>query len=291
MGQGREENTLLEDLVDEAGFFIRPTRMIESGASEYQDYEVWESKRFGKLFRLDGYFMTSEKDEFFYHENLIHVPLMAHAAPERALVIGGGDGGSVEELFKYPTIRQVTLVELDAKVIEIARDHFASIHKGALDDERLELRIEDGLKYVREVAPQSGVRFDLIALDLTDPIGPAEALYTAQFFNDCKALLTEQGAMVLHIGAPFYHPERVSALVERLRTVFDKVAPYFVFVPLYGALWGMAVASDRLDPTELAAGDIDQRIEERGIANLQYYNGAMHQAQFALPNYLRELLR
>lgn len=284
------QNALFEELSENAGFFIRGGRLIESGQSEYQAYEVWDTPQYGKLFRLDGYFMTSEGDEFFYHENLIHVACIAHPEPRRALIIGGGDGGSAEELFKYPTMERVVLVELDGKVIAIAREHLASVHRGALDDPRLELRVEDGLRYVRETAPSRGERFDLVVLDLTDPIGPAEALYTERFFGECKALLSEHGAMTLHIGAPVFQPERLKQLIDSLRAVFTRVSPYFMYIPLYGSQWGMAVASDRLDPKALSAAEVDHRIAARAIGHLQYYNGDMHAAQFALPNYLRSLL-
>lgn len=285
-----DDKRLCEALNENAGFFLQASRLLDSGQSEYQSYEVWDTPQFGKLFRLDGYFMTSERDEFFYHENLIHVAGIAHGAPRRALIIGGGDGGSAEELFKYPSIEKVVLVELDEKVIEIARQHLYAVHQGSLDDERLELRIEDGLRYVAEVAPAAGMRFDLIVLDLTDPIGPAEALYSVDFFNSCKKLLTENGAVTLHIGAPVYQQQRLRRLIGNLRQVFAKVSPYFLFIPLYGGQWGMACASDNLDPTLLSAEQADQRIAALKLSNLQYYNGAVHHAQFALPNFLRQLL-
>ncbi len=288
--QPDSEGRLFEALSDAAGFYLSTDRLLESGTSEYQAYEVWETPGFGKLFRLDGYFMTSERDEFFYHENLIHVPAIAHAAPSSALIIGGGDGGSAEELFKHPSMQSVVLVELDAKVIEIARNHLQSVHRGALDDPRIEIRVEDGLRYVREVAPADHRRFDLIVLDLTDPIGPAEALYSAEFFRDCKALLTENGAITLHIGAPVFQIERLLRLMHNLRAVFSTVRPYFMYIPLYGSQWGMACASDSLDPVLLTPAEVDTRLAARGIDGLQYYNGDIHRAQFALPNYLRHAL-
>lgn len=281
---------LMEALNDHAGFYYRPSRLIDSGRSPYQSWEVWDTPQLGKLFRLDGCFMTSEGDEFFYHENLNHVPAIAQDAPRSALIIGGGDGGSAEELLKHPSMARIVLVELDAEVVDIACKHLQTVHRGALDDPRLELRIEDGLHYVREVAPAAGERFDLVVLDLTDPVGPAEALYTAEFFRACKALLTAQGALSLHIGAPVFQPERVRGLVDALRAAFAVVRPYFLYIPLYGSLWGMACAADRLDPLSLTETEVDQRIAERGIGPLRYYNGAMHRAQFALPNYLRSLL-
>lgn len=286
----KTDNVMVEALNEYAGHYLAKGTLIESGNTPFQSYEVWDTPHFGKLFRLDGYFMTSEKDEFFYHENLIHLPCMSMNAPRRALIIGGGDGGSADELFKYPEMEEVVLVELDGKVVEIAREHLACVHNGALDDPRLKLRIEDGLHYVRVVAPEEGTRFDLVVLDLTDPIGPAEALYTEEFFAQCKALMTEQGAITLHLGAPVFQAERVRQLIDRLRTVFTHVRPHFHYIPLYGSLWGMACASDQTDPAAHDLEVIRQRLADRGIDRLQYYNEDTHQAAFMYPTYLRELI-
>jgi len=284
------DEVMVEALNEYAGHYLTKGTLLEAGETPFQRYEVWQTPHFGKLFRLDGYFMTSEKDEFFYHENLIHIPCMTMDEPKRALIIGGGDGGSADELFKYPDMEEVVLVELDGKVVEIAREHLACVHNGALDDPRLELRIEDGLHYVRVVAPEEGTTFDLIVLDLTDPIGPAEALYTEAFFAECKALMTKQGALTLHIGAPVYQAERVRDLVARLRAVFTNVRPHFHYIPLYGSLWGMACASDHIDPALLSRDAVIRRLQERRIDKLQYYNEDTHQAAFMYPNFIRTLL-
>ena len=284
------EGVLAELVSEDAGYFLRGARLLEAGRSEWQTYEVWETPRFGKLFRLDGCFMTSERDEFYYHENLIHVPGVAHPGLRRALILGGGDGGSADELLKYPGIERIVIAELDAKVVELSRRHLHAVHHGALDDTRVEVRIGDGMKFVHEDGPAAGERYDLIVLDLTDPVGPAEALYAADFFAACKALLAEGGALTLHIGTPVFQPERVRELVDRLRRVFAKVRPYFLYIPLYGSLWGMACASDTLDPAALDAEEVDRRLATRSIRELQHFNGAVHCAQFALPNHLRALL-
>lgn len=284
------EDVLVESLCDDAGYFVRGGQLLEAGRSSWQSYEVWETPRFGRLFRLDGCFMTSERDEFYYHENIIHVPGIAHPGPRSALIIGGGDGGSAEELLKYPTMQRIVIAELDEQVVTIARRYLQNVHHGALDDRRVEIRIGDGMKYVHEDGPAAGDRYDMIVLDLTDPVGPAEALYAADFFAACRALLTEGGVLSLHIGTPVYQPERVQALVQRLRSVFACVRPYFLYIPLYGSLWGLASASDTVDPAALSAAVVDQRLDEREIAGLQHLNGAVHCAQFALPNHLRALL-
>lgn len=285
------DDCLLEPLNSFAGHYQCGADLVESGQTAFQQYEVWQSPQFGKLLRLDGFFMTSERDEFFYHENLIHVPAICQDAPQRALIIGGGDGGSAEELFKYPDMQEVVLVEIDQKVVEIAREHLVAVHKGALDDPRLSLRIDDGLRYVRDTATAQGKTFDLIVLDLTDPDGPAEALYTERFFQDCKTLLDVKGALTLHLGAPIYQAERVREIVQRLRRTFCHVRPHFHYIPLYGSLWGMASASDAIDPASLTADDIERRICRNALSDLQYFNGDVHVASFAYPNYLQTLLR
>lgn len=281
---------LEESLNPHAGFHFSSARLIEAGHTPYQSYDIWETPELGKLFRLDGFFMTSERDEFFYHENLVHPAAISHPAPRSALIIGGGDGGAAEELFKHPSMERIVLVELDGKVIDIAREHFFCIHRGALDDPRLELRVADGLTHVRSLAARQRERFDLILLDLTDPIGPAEALYAEPFLRDCATLLGNDGLITIHTGAPFFQPVRVAGLVATLRRLFPRVCPYFVYIPLYGSLWGMATASQTTDPARLAPDEVDQRIAIRSLEHLQHYNGATHQAQQALPNYLRQLL-
>jgi spermidine synthase len=277
---------MTEQLTDEWGFYIRSTRRLEEFRSAYQSIEVHDSVPFGRLFRLDGHFMTSEKDEFFYHENLVHLPALTHPQPERALIIGGGDGGSAEELFKHPSIEAVTLVEIDVAVVDIARKYLAAVHGGALDDPRLALEIADGFHYVRT----STNCFDLIVLDLTDPGGPSEKLYTPEFYRACAARLNPGGALSLHIASPIAHPDVIRTTLAGLRAAFPLVTPYLTSIPLYGGMWMMACASATLDPGSLSVQEIDRRIEARGLRKLQYYNGDVHRAALALPNFVCELV-
>lgn len=277
---------MTEQLTGEWGFYIRSARRLENFKSAYQSIEVHDSVPFGRLFRLDGHFMTSERDEFFYHENLVHLPALTHPQPARALIVGGGDGGSAEELLKHPSIASVTLVEIDAAVVDIARKYLVAVHGGALDDPRLTLEIGDGFEYVRAATD----RFDLIVLDLTDPGGPSEKLYTPDFYRACAARLNPGGALSLHIASPIAHPDVIRTTLRSLREAFPRVTPYLASVPLYGGMWMMACASATVDPASLSAQEIDRRIEERGLRKLQYYNGDMHRAGLALPNFVRELV-
>jgi spermidine synthase len=277
---------LTEYMTDDWGLFVRSAARLEAFRSQYQDVEVHDSVPFGKLFRLDGHFMTSEKDEFYYHENLVHIAALAHPRPERALVVGGGDGGSAEELLKHPSIAHVTIAEIDASVIDIARRHFHAVHRGALDDPRVSVRVEDGFRFVREAREQ----YDLIVLDLTDPGGPSTALYTAEFYAACAARLTPEGAMTMHIASPVAHGTRIREALTELRRAFPRVTPYLTSVPLYGGLWMMACCAATLDPRTLSTEAIDRRLAERRLSDLKYVNADTYRAVLALPNFVRELV-
>jgi len=282
----RGEHLIMEPLNDSTGFHIRATRKLGEWQTRFQKMEIFETPHYGRIFRLDGYNMTSEREEFVYHENLIHPALCAHAAPRKVLIIGGGDGGSAEEALKHSCIEQVTMCEIDEDVIRIAKEHFFAVHRGAFDNPRLRVLIGDGMKFVRE----TGERFDLIALDLNDPMGPAEALYSSEFFQQCRAALAPGGALVLHIGAPVARPDRVAEIAQRLNGVFRIVRPYTMYIPLYGAQWAMAVCSDKLDAKALTADEVDRRIEARRLQDLKFYNGETHEGVFALPNFIRDLV-
>ncbi len=278
---------LIEPLNETTGFYIKADRQIGKWQTKYQKLEIYDTSHYGKIFRLDDFNMTSEREEFIYHENLVHPALTAHDAPTNVLIIGGGDGGSAEEVLKHPSVEKVTMVEIDEDVIKIAKEHFQVIHNNVFDDPRLRVIVDDGMKFVRE----TDEKFDLIALDLNDPIGPAEALYSAEFFQMCRQALAPGGAMVLHIGPPTARPERVSELAQRLNTIFHIVRPYTVYIPLYGAQWAMAVCSETLDPKAFNADEIERRINTRQLQKLKFYNGETHNGVFALPNFMRDLVK
>ena len=286
-GPDLPSDLMTEGLTDDWGYYIRSTRCIEQFRSTFQDVEVHDTATFGRLFRLDGHFMTSEQDEFFYHENLVHMAGLTHRGPVRALIVGGGDGGSAEELLKYPTMQAITLCEIDAAVVDISRRHLHAVHRGALDDPRVEVRIGDGLAFVRDGRD----RYDLVVLDLTDPGGPSTPLYTADFYRACAQRLADGGAMTLHIASPVAHPGRIREGLAHLREAFTIVTPYLTSIPLYGGMWMMACASQALDPHAIGPGEVDARIAGRGLRDLRYYNGAMHAAGLALPNFVRDLVR
>lgn len=279
------EQLVFDWLNAHSGYGFNASEQIAVTQSPYQRIEVYDTPQFGKLFRLDGRLMTSEREEFFYHECMTHPAALTHPGPQSVLVIGGGDGGSSEELFKHPSVKRIVMAELDPEVIETSRRHLQSIHKGALDDPRLEIRIGDGYQYVKECAE----KFDMIVLDLTDPDTPAFHLYTEEFFRMCRRLLNPGGMMTMHLGSPVYQPETVRKNARNLRNVFKHVHPMSLFIPLYGSLWCLAVASDSANPRAVSADALASRMAERRLGGLSYYNPEVHSALFVLPNFVREL--
>jgi len=282
----RGEHLLMESLNDTTGFYIRADRQLGEWRTRDRRVSVYDTPAFGKVFRLDDSNTVSEREEFVYHENLVHPTLTAHNAPRNVLILGGGDGGAAEEVLKHPSVEQITLVDSDDAVLRVAKDHLESVHHGVFEHPKLTVLIRDGLRFLRE----SKEKYDFIALDLYDPEGPAQALFATEALQSMRQALAPGGALVLHLGAPTAQAERVGELAQRLNGVFRIVRPYTVYAPLYGAQWAMAVCSDKLDPKAYTADEVDRRIETRRLQDLRFYNGETHEGVFALPNFLRDLV-
>jgi spermidine synthase len=271
-------------------------RQLARVDSPHQHIEVWDTPQLGRLFTLDGQPMTSAGDEFIYHECMTHPAALAHPAPRAALVLGGGDGGAAKQLLAHASIERIVVAELDDEVVRLTREHLPDVHGGAFDDPRVELVIGDAVKYVaqcvaRHAAHAPGTMpFDLVVFDLTPPDSPAAGLYTPAFFTDLKRILAPQAALSLHLGSPYFHAARVTALLTNLQRAFAIVRPLAAYVPLYGSLWMMAIASDTLDPASLSEHELAARLAQRGLQGLRFYDAALHAALFAAPHAVRDKL-
>ena len=265
---------------------LRIKRRLLDCQTPFQHLEVIETAALGNAFLLDGHLMSAEGDEWFYHENLNQLAAMTHPFPRSALIIGGGDGGSARQLLMHPTLERIVVCELDAAVIAMARRYLPRIHQGSLDDPRVEIVIGDGFDYVA----RSREPVDLLVLDLTDPQGLAAPLYSRYFFAECARLLGSEGILSLHLCSPQLQPQLFMHLMAELSAVFACVRPILIPVLLYGGLWSLACASQSQDPKSLTREDIAQRLMQRQIGNLHYYNAETHVAALALPNFVRELL-
>ncbi len=257
--------------------------------SAFQGIAVEQTTRFGRLYRLDGDAMAAEADEFMLHESLAHLAALSHPGPRRALILGGGDGASARELLKHPSLARIVVAELNPAVVDAVRTHLPSLSAGAFDDPRVELHIGDAARSLKALHDR-GEGFDLILFDLTETDDPACAhLHDDAFLALCAASLGPAGIAHVQLGSPFYQPDKVRNLCQRLRRSFANVRLSLIHAPLYGGPW--LLARCRTQPTPGPdANLLQQRLEERGIRGLRYYNPALHLASEALPNHLRDLL-
>jgi spermidine synthase len=265
------------------------SRTLVDRVSPYQRVRVYETQAHGRVLMLDDAFMCTERDEFFYHEALIHPNALTHSNPRSALIIGGGDGGSVRQLCKHSTIKKIVLVEIDGLVIDTALKFLGNIHGGMLNTEsnsRLSVHIEDGAEFLR----CSGERWDLLVLDLTDPAPLANELYGDAFYGLCAQRLAQNGLLSLQVASPVLRPDIIVSIVQKLRRHFKIVAPYLVPTPHAGGLWMMISASHAIDPRNTTASMVNGRMTARGILDLQYYCPDTHLAMFAQPPFIERLV-
>jgi spermidine synthase len=256
----------------------RVRQVLFSEQSPFQRVEIVETEGLGKMLLHDGLVMITERDEGIYHDMIAHVPLFVHPEPQKVLVIGGGDGGTVREVLRHPSVQSCRLVEIDGLVIDACRQHF-SFTSAALDDPRVTVQIDDGVRFVRETSE----RFDVVIVDSTDPIGPAAPLFGSEFYGDVQRVLTPQGLVVSQAESPFYEQELQYSLVKILKEVFPKTHIYNYSNLTYpGGLWSFTFASQGLCPL----GDFHlDRVLTSGL-EFFYYSAAVHRAAFCLPAFM-----
>ena len=280
----KNEQWYSETLYDEWQQRVRIDRVIMEEHSSVQDLVVFENARFGTVLALDGIVQTTQADEFVYHEMLAHVPLIAHGKPEQVLIIGGGDGGMLREVSRHKNIQRIVMVEIDGSVVEFSKKYLPTLSNGAFDDSRFQLIIADGAKFVKETQD----RFDVIICDSTDPIGPAEVLFTKEFYGDCKNILKKGGIFVNQNGVPFLQSSEVQNTYERRKPFFTDTSFYVAAVPTYvGGLMAFGWATDEMSYRDLSLEELQHRIQKIE-GKLHYYNAEIHKASFALPNYVKD---
>ncbi len=258
--------------------------------SPYQRVRILESYKYGKMLALDDMVMTTEKDEFHYHEMISHPAMFTHGNAKNILVIGGGDGGTVRELLRHEGVEKVTMVEIDGDVIESCKQFLPNI-AAAFNDPKLELIVGDGISYVAEAADNS---YDLIIVDGSDPVGPAEGLFSVSFYKNCYRALKADGILVAQGESPKFNEKAFSELNFTLRGIFgaDKAPVSLFFVPTYPTgMWSFqyGLKGNVNHPKQIEnATKIDAFVEEKG---LRYYNSDVHVGSFATPNFVKALLK
>lgn len=263
---------------------LKMDKVIMLEKTDLQDLAIFENDRFGRVLALDGVIQTTQADEFVYHEMMAHLPIIAHGNAEQVLIIGGGDGGMLREVSRHKKVKRIVMVEIDGSVIEFSKKNLPTLSNGAFADPRLELIIDDGAKFVKETSD----RFDVIICDSPDPIGPAAVLFTQEFYGDCKNILKAGGIFVNQNGVPFLQGDEVRDTYLRRKPFFQDTGFYVAPVTTYvGGFMAFGWATDELGLRSTPIAELEKRILDID-GELKYYNAQIHQAAFALPNFVKK---
>ncbi len=269
---------------DNVRFSIKVVRQLHYEISDYQQISVYESKEFGRFLTLDGAIMLTEKDEFIYHEMMVHVPMAVNPAIRNVLVIGAGDGGVLRELANYSGIEHIDVVEIDERVIEVSKQYLQKTACG-FENPKAHIHIADGLKFIRHTEN----KYDLILVDSTDPLGPGEVLFTKEFYGNCHKALTDCGIMVNQHESPFYQNDAKEMMHahKRIYSTFPVSKVYQAHIPTYpSGHWLFGFASKGIHPTK----DLDKNAWRDLAIPTRYYTENLHKGAFCLPRYVEELL-
>lgn len=261
-------------------------KVLFEGRSKYQNVGVFESGRFGRVLALDGVVQCTEGDEFVYHEMLTHLPILAHGKVESVLIIGGGDGGILEEVLKHKSVKRATMVEIDGEVIEVAKKYLPKICGKAFSDKRTNLIVGDGAAYVA----QTKNRYDLVIVDRPDPVGPATVLFSESFYRNCRRVMKPNAILVAQNGVPHMQGPELTEAIKLFQKIWAESGSYLAVVPTYVCgFMSMTWASDR-DITDVDPRQVFARFDRAKLPALRYYNPEIHFAAFALPNFVASLI-
>ncbi|OIJ21821.1 spermidine synthase [Anaerobacillus alkalidiazotrophicus] len=255
-------------------------RTLHTEQTDFQKLDMVETAEFGNMLILDGMVMTTQKDEFVYHEMVAHVPLFTHPNPKNVLVVGGGDGGVIREVLKHPSVEKATLVEIDGKVIEYSKKYLPEI-AGKLEDPRVDVQVDDGFMHIAK----SEAVYDVIMVDSTEPVGPAVNLFTKGFYEGIAKALKEDGVFVAQTDNPWFHSHLITNVFKDVKEVFPITRLYTANIPTYpSGLWTFTIGSKQYDPLEVE----EDRFHE--IAT-KYYTKELHKAAFVLPRFVSDLIK
>ncbi|MER0278935.1 polyamine aminopropyltransferase [Clostridioides difficile] len=274
-----------EEWTENVRFSIKVNKHLFEGKSQFQRIDVFDSDEFGKFLTIDGLMMVTDKDEFIYHEMITHVPMSINLNIKKVLVIGGGDGGTVRELSRYPQIENIDMVEIDKMVVDVSKEYM-DICSCKLDDERVNLYFEDGVNFVKCASDKS---YDLIIVDSTDPIGPGEGLFSTDFYRDCHRILSDDGILVNQSESPYFdfNAREMKRANKKLKEIFPISEVYQAHIPTYpSGHWLFGFASKKFSPIE----NQDRDGWEKLNLKTKYYNSNIHLGSFMLPQYVKEML-
>jgi spermidine synthase len=282
-----EKRSIAETLFDDLGFRMtyQVERVLYEVQTEHQHLLLFEHPFFGKMLMLDGATQVTSKDEFIYHEMMTHVPIFAHGKAREVLIVGGGDCGIAEEVLKHKSVERLTQVEIDASVVEFAKEHFPEFTRPVLTNKRFDLVIDDGMHYVAKTER----RFDVIIVDSTDPQGPGKVLFSEKFYAACKRCMTKGGVMVTQNGVPILQSDELTVGIRKFRKLFADGYCYVAAIPTYvGGHMALGWATDNAKLRQASVKTIADRYKKAGSFATKYWTPEVHVAAFALPRFIAD---
>lgn len=262
------------------GITSKITKTLHSEQTDYQKLDMIETDQFGTMLVLDGMVMTTDADEFVYHEMVAHIPLFTHPNPKKVLVVGGGDGGVIREVLKHPSVVKAILVEIDGKVIEYSKKYLPNI-AGELENARVEVQVDDGFMHIHNHKNE----YDVIMVDSTEPVGPAAKLFEKGFYQGIYEALTQEGIFVAQSDNPWFHADLIKSVFADVKDIFPITRLYTANIPTYpSGLWTFTLGSKKYDPLQVETAQIPE-------IDTKYYTPELHRAAFALPKFVRDLTK
>jgi len=273
---------LTEYLNNSMGHTFKIKKKLFHQVSEFQTVDIVDTDYYGHMLLLDGMVMTTEKDEFIYHELITHIPLLVHPIPKKVLIIGDGDGGVAREILKYPYVEEITVCEIDKIVVDACKKYLPVTAIG-FDNPRVNLQVNDGTTYISQFKNH----FDIIIIASADPVGPGEGLFKAEFYKNVYDALTDNGIMVNQSASPWSMQTQFKNINKSLIKIFPIVKPYISVVPTYpGSFWSWTFCSKNIEPLDAINISLSEKISE----SCKFYNSEIHKAIFVLPNFIKDLL-
>jgi spermidine synthase len=279
----------IEYFSSEEGHLHGIRQVLFSRQTPFQSLDILELGSYGKALVLDGRIQSSIRDEFIYHEILVHPAMLSHPEPRRVFIVGGGEGATLREVLRHRSVERALMVDIDEEVVRRCRELLPEWHQGAFDDPRTDLRFVDARKHLEETSET----FDVVIIDISEPIeeGPAYLLFTREFYEIVWERLSAAGVVSLQAGTVSLNDlDCFAAIHKTLEGVFPVVAPCWASVPSFALPWGFSVASKQQDPRNFSPVEVDKLVADRVIGDLRYFDGVTHQASFLLPKHVRSRL-
>lgn len=271
-----------EKQTENFGITAKIKQTLHTEKSDFQDVDMIETLQFGKMLVLDGMVMTTDKDEFVYHEMITHVAMNTHPNPKKVLVVGGGDGGAIREIVKHPSVEKAVLAEIDGRVIEVSKQFMPQIASELTGNPKVDVQVIDGIKHVMEHKNE----YDVILVDSTEPVGPAVGLFARDFYQGIYEALTEDGILVAQTESPWFNQELITRVFKDIATIYPITRYYTVSIPTYpSGLWSFTMGSKKYDPLKVDESKLFDP------PNTKYYSPKIHKSIFNLPKFVENLLK